>query len=99
MCEKVANLTPTKAIRKYCIGCGENAADVKGCSFTDCPLYPFRMGRRPKGSSPLKSIRAHCLGCNGTSMEVKLCPAEECKLWAYRTGHRPRGEEDGEAEQ
>ena len=92
MRDKVTILTPVKAIRKKCLSCSENAPDVKGCVFTECPLYPFRMGRRPKGSRPLKAIREECLDCNKTSNEVKMCPVERCPLWNYRTGHRPKGE-------
>ena len=41
-------MTPLKAIRLHCINChaGERA-DVPGCFFPTCPLYPFRLGRNP----------------------------------------------------
>lgn len=40
--------SPAKAIRAKCLDCcGENAAEVRKCTATDCPLWPFRMGRNP----------------------------------------------------
>ena len=47
MSEKI--LTPIKAIRSYCIECSGGAkAEVKFCTIEKCPLYPYRMGKRPK---------------------------------------------------
>ena len=40
---------PLKAIREYCLGCqGEGESWVRNCDLTDCPLWPYRMGRRPQ---------------------------------------------------
>jgi len=42
-------LTPIKAVRAYCIECsGFDRVEVKGCEMVDCPLWPYRMGHRPK---------------------------------------------------
>jgi len=42
-------LTPIKAIRAKCIDCsGGQLAEVKECTVTECTLYPYRMGKRPK---------------------------------------------------
>ena len=42
-------LTPIKAIRAYCIECsGGMTKEVKLCPVENCPLYPYRMGKRPK---------------------------------------------------
>ena len=42
-------LTPIKAIRAYCIECsGGMTKEVKLCTAEKCPLYPYRMGKRPK---------------------------------------------------
>lgn len=39
---------PCKAIRAYCLGCGEGTAhDVRNCVITRCPLYPYRLGKNP----------------------------------------------------
>lgn len=42
-------LTTIKAIRKKCLDCccGQHW-EVRLCARTDCPLYPYRMGSRPK---------------------------------------------------
>ena len=40
--------SPIKSIRAKCIDCCcGNAAEVRKCTVTDCPLWPFRMGRNP----------------------------------------------------
>lgn len=42
-------LTPIKAIRQHCIECmGGQRSEVKRCPLKGCPLYPYRMGHRPK---------------------------------------------------
>lgn len=45
----MAKLTPIKAIREKCIECccGDKK-EVRECSITRCPLWPYRMGKRPK---------------------------------------------------
>lgn len=46
----MALLTPIKAIRAYCLGCsGGSYLEVRECVIPKCPLYPYRMGKRPKG--------------------------------------------------
>jgi hypothetical protein len=41
-------LTPLTAIRKKCLECVcGSAAAVQQCNITDCPLWPWRMGKRP----------------------------------------------------
>ena len=42
-------LTPIKAIRAKCIDCcAGQPKEVRLCSIEKCPLYPYRMGHRPK---------------------------------------------------
>lgn len=51
-------MTPLQAIRKKCLDCCyDQANEVKLCTVTDCPLYPFRMGHNParKGIGGFKS--------------------------------------------
>jgi hypothetical protein len=37
-----------RAIRRRCIDCaGGSPGDVRTCSFTTCPLHPFRLGKNP----------------------------------------------------
>ena len=41
-------LRPLKAIRAKCIDCcGGSARDVALCEISDCPLFPYRFGKRP----------------------------------------------------
>lgn len=44
----VTKLTPIKAIREKCIDCccGEKK-EVRECNMVECPLWPYRMGKRP----------------------------------------------------
>ena len=40
--------TPVKAIRKKCLDCTcGQPKEIRICPIIDCPLYPYRMGRRP----------------------------------------------------
>ena len=40
--------TAVKSIRTYCIECGDGTyKEVRLCQIVDCPLYPYRFGRRP----------------------------------------------------
>ena len=40
--------TPVKAIRAKCLDCCcWQVKEVRLCTMTDCPLYPFRMGKNP----------------------------------------------------
>lgn len=45
----MAKLTPLKAIRAKCLDCTNGQfKEVRLCPITDCPLYEYRMGHRPK---------------------------------------------------
>lgn len=40
--------SPLKAIKAKCMDCsGDYINEVRGCPITDCPLYPFRLGKNP----------------------------------------------------
>ncbi len=42
-------LTPIKAIRAKCMDCTCNQPkEIRECRITECPLWPYRMGKRPK---------------------------------------------------
>lgn len=42
-------LTPIKAIRAYCMECGERSyEEVKLCPIATCPLFAYRFGKRPQ---------------------------------------------------
>lgn len=41
--------TPLKAIRAKCLDCSNGQiGEVRECVIPGCPLYPYRMGVRPK---------------------------------------------------
>ena len=45
----MAKLTPLKVIRAKCMDCTcEQFVEIRECTVTDCPLYEYRMGHRPK---------------------------------------------------
>ena len=45
-------LRPLKAIRTKCLECqGGVPSDVRRCRITDCPVWPYRSGTRPKSST------------------------------------------------
>ena len=47
--EKV--LTPIKSIRAKCLDCScGSAKEVELCPVANCPLYPYRFGKRVNGS-------------------------------------------------
>ncbi len=40
--------TPLKAIRENCLDCsGGSYHEVRICVIHNCPLYPYRLGKRP----------------------------------------------------
>lgn len=42
-------LTPVKAIRAKCFDCTcGQSKEIRLCVIKNCPLYPYRMGHRPK---------------------------------------------------
>jgi len=44
-----------KVIRKHCLECcNDQKGEVRKCVFTDCPLWPHRMGRNPFRSAKAK---------------------------------------------
>jgi len=47
-------LTPIKSIRKHCLECsGGSVKEVRECIIENCPLYPYRLGKRPKSHSTI----------------------------------------------
>ena len=39
--------SPLKQIRRLCLDCADGPKSVRFCQGTDCPLWPFRFGKRP----------------------------------------------------
>ena len=44
---KLGNLTPVRAIRKYCVQCAGNQKAPRNCEKKTCPLFVFRLGKSP----------------------------------------------------
>ena len=43
-----SQMSNLQRIRYRCVDCsGNSKMEVRECKFTDCDLYPFRMGRNP----------------------------------------------------
>lgn len=43
-----SNLTPLRAIRLKCLDCsGESRLEVRLCPVRRCPLWPYRLGKKP----------------------------------------------------
>ena len=50
----MSKLTPLKAIRKKCLDCCcQQTVEVRECTCTKCPLFAYRMGKRPKGKEDI----------------------------------------------
>ena len=50
----MSKLTPLKAIRKKCLDwCCQQTVEARECTCTKCPLFAYRMGKRPKGKEDI----------------------------------------------
>ncbi len=50
-------LRPLKAIRAKCLDCScHQTKEVRLCTHETCPLWPYRMGKRPKGQDSHHSV-------------------------------------------
>lgn len=50
-------LTPIKAIRAKCLDCCcDDKKVVKECTVESCPLWPYRMGKRPIKEKRIKGL-------------------------------------------
>jgi hypothetical protein len=93
---KVVDLNRRKAVRERCLNCtGWSHKEVTNCTFTDCPLHPFRSGQgKQNAKARSKSIRKYCLWCmNGQHGEVYKCPSTDCSLFPYRKTKTDRSTE------
>ena len=88
-------LTPSQTVRAQCVEClGLMRWDrgiIKNCQGNtcltgQCPLYPYRMGKRIS----VKVFRRFCLHCMGGQVRlVAECPSVNCKIYPYRMGRNP----------
>jgi len=85
---RMVNLNRRKAIRYRCLDCFcWSYVGVRRCTFTKCPLHPFRSGRGKQDALVRSNaIRAYCLQCaNSQTHEVGKCPAKNCPLYIFRS--------------
>lgn len=80
-----------RVLRSRCKDCIGGSQKATRCDDTDCPLWDYRTGHRPKGykakRTPLCALRAYCVWCcDGSYQEVRLCPVRSCPLWPWRMG-------------
>jgi len=53
--EQGRRLTPVQAIRAWCLDCsGGVKREARLCVRPECPLYPYRMGTRPRETRVLQ---------------------------------------------
>ena len=84
------NLNRRMAIHQRCLDCsGWQHVDVRGCTITDCSLYPFRTGKGEQNAKArAKALHDYCIECmNGQRHEVLKCPAKYCAIFVFRTGN------------
>lgn len=49
MDKKTEKRTPVRAIRAMCVHCmGDNVREPRNCPSKSCPLWPYRLGKRPR---------------------------------------------------
>lgn len=53
-------LTPIRAIRRKCLDCSYGSyKEIEFCPIESCPLWPYRMGRRPKTHKEVQLAKTH----------------------------------------
>jgi hypothetical protein len=93
---KEVDINRRKAIREKCLNCaGWFHKEVTNCTFTDCPLFPYRSGQgRQNAKARSKAIRKYCLWCmNGQHGEISKCPSTDGSLFPYRKTRTDRSTE------
>jgi hypothetical protein len=66
-------MSPLKALRLRCIDCyGGSLKSVRGCTSTDCPSWPFRLGHSPwrKELSPERKEQLRRLGAETAATRI-----------------------------
>jgi hypothetical protein len=93
---KEVDINRRKAIREKCLNCaGWFHKEITNCTFTGCPLFPFRSGQgKQNAKARSKAIRKYCLWCmNDQHGEISKCPSTDCSLFAYRKTKTDRSTE------
>lgn len=91
-------ITPLQSIRRKCLWCCAGShTEVRLCPAEGCPLWEYRLGKRPAQShrTPVQAIKAKCRDCCGeTWADVQKCPGQKladgaCPLFGFREGSNP----------
>jgi hypothetical protein len=60
----LSDMREYRDLRRYCLDCAENSAEVRRCAIINCPFWPYRMGRNPhnpkRGTNPFSHTPAAC---------------------------------------
>lgn len=63
-------------------------SEMANCTMPECPLFPYRFGKLPKGKTSndrVKAIRSHCLECVSDDREwIRECPSGLCPVHPFR---------------
>ena len=91
--KKVSKLQPSEVVRPHCAHVclcqgqfnEKLTRDCQGAS-TKCPLYPYRLGKRP----PIKVLRDKCMWCMSDNCDsIANCTTKTCFMHLYRFGTNP----------
>ncbi len=56
-------LRPLKAMRAKCIDCcNGQVKEIRLCPITECPLWPYRLGKRPIAENGFPTVEEKSLG-------------------------------------
>ena len=92
----IVDLNRRIAIHEKCLNCsGWIPSGISSCTFTECPLYPFRsVDEKQNPKKRKEAIRKYCLWCmNNQHSEVVKCVSVNCPLFAFRLKEMDRSVE------
>lgn len=70
--------TPVTSIRAFCLQCvGFSPKEVELCTAPECPLFPYRMGKRPTNSTKIGLTEACFIADRGNISESKIIENSE----------------------
>jgi phosphopantothenoylcysteine synthetase/decarboxylase len=89
-------LTPIKAIREKCLHdcCCGSRAEVKLCSITDCALWPYRHGKRPRNLNEVDINEAEEIEIDDEETDDDDLDIEEDEIDDEETDSEEESEED-----
>lgn len=76
---QASRLTPVKSIRWKCLDCqGGQGAEIRRCGIYTCPLWPYRMGRRPRADE-LESDLSEARDLESSGAAVSAAAERPCE--------------------